>query len=189
MNFIERLNQVHDRLLSPEFLTNAGIGNEIGFYIFDYPPDQELLMRQWLRELPQNLLRRRPDLKFAMQDLFSLLVDYLKSRKLYDKAVAVQKQKGNDSLLAALHGPLDAGRILDYFVKAVRPAEHDFVILHGIGKAWPLIRSHSLLNNLQAVMGRIPLVMFYPGVYDMQGLSLFGRLPSDNYYRAFRLVS
>ena len=37
-------------------------------------------------------------------------------------------------------------------------------------------------------MGHTPLVMFYPGIYDQQSLSLFGKLPAQNYYRAFRLV-
>ncbi|MEP6987881.1 MAG: VWA domain-containing protein, partial [Chloroflexota bacterium] len=37
----QRLNQIKDRLASPELLSNAGLGNEIGFYIFDYPPERE----------------------------------------------------------------------------------------------------------------------------------------------------
>jgi len=30
--------------------------------------------------------------------------------------------------------------------------------------------------------------MFYPGRYDGQALRLFGKIKSDNYYRAFKLV-
>ncbi len=39
-NFYERLNLIKPRLASTELLNNAGLGNEIGFYIFDYPPEQ-----------------------------------------------------------------------------------------------------------------------------------------------------
>ena len=46
--FEERLNKVVDRLVSPELLSNAGLGNEIGFYIFDYPPERELQVRTFL---------------------------------------------------------------------------------------------------------------------------------------------
>ncbi len=56
------------------------------------------------------------------------------------------------------------------------------VLLTGIGKAWPLIRSHSILNNLQPVMGNIPLVAFYPGEYDNAALSLFGKFKDANYW-------
>src|SRR5947209_15608347 len=58
------------------------------------------------------------------------------------------------------------------------------VIVTGIGTAWPLPRTLSLLNNLQPVMGNTPLVVFYPGRYDGQSLSLFGKLKNHNYYRA-----
>ena len=51
-----------------------------------------------------------------------------------------------------------------------------------------MIRTHKLLNNIHAVMGETPIVFFYPGRYDGQHLSLFGKLRGDNYYRAFKLV-
>ena len=62
-----------------------------------------------------------------------------------------------------------------------------------------MLRSHTLLNNLHAIMGQTPLVMFYPGRYDKTTLHLFGKTglvgggPEDrkktaNYYRAFRLI-
>ena len=37
----ERLNQIIPRITSPDFLGSKGLGNEIGFWIFDYPPDRE----------------------------------------------------------------------------------------------------------------------------------------------------
>jgi hypothetical protein len=53
---------------------------------------------------------------------------------------------------------------------------------------FPLLRAHSLLNNLHPVMGSTPLIMFYPGNYDGKSLRLFNKLKSRNYYRAFRLA-
>ena len=38
----ERLNKILARVISDEFLSGGGIGNEIAFYIFDYPPEDEL---------------------------------------------------------------------------------------------------------------------------------------------------
>jgi hypothetical protein len=44
-SFQERLNRIIPRLTSDELLSNSGLGNEIGFYIFDYPPEKELEVR------------------------------------------------------------------------------------------------------------------------------------------------
>jgi len=51
-----------------------------------------------------------------------------------------------------------------------------------------LLRAHNLLNSLHADLGHVPLVLFYPGQYTGKDLTLFNRIPSNNYYRAFKLV-
>jgi len=72
--------------------------------------------------------------------------------------------------------PLDENKIAAQFAEVAEPDQHDLVILSGVGSGWPLLRSHTLLNNLHPIMGRTPLVMFYPGRYDGQSLRLFGKL-------------
>jgi hypothetical protein len=57
-----------------------------------------------------------------------------------------------------------------------------------LGSAWPIIRGHGLLNALHAKVGSVPTVLFYPGEYDGTALKPFGRIESNNYYRAFKLV-
>ena len=52
-----RLNQIMDRITSPEFLSGSGLGNEIGFYIFDYPPEDELTVREYVRFMLENLAK------------------------------------------------------------------------------------------------------------------------------------
>jgi hypothetical protein len=44
----ERLNQIIPRITSPDFLGSKGLGNEIGFWIFDYSPDREMDVRDFL---------------------------------------------------------------------------------------------------------------------------------------------
>ena len=65
--------------------------------------------------------------------------------------------------------------------------EKDVVFLVGVGKAWPVIRSHTVLNNLHSKVDSNALVMFFPGSYTSK-LSLFDEITDDNYYRAFKLV-
>ena len=66
--------------------------------------------------------------------------------------------------------------------------EDSVVFLVGIGKCYPILRSHKVLNNLNQILDHVPVVLFYPGKYDGQELVLFGSIKDDNYYRAFKLV-
>ena len=184
----ERLNQALERLLDANLLGGRGIGNEIGFYIFDYPPEHEMYVRERLAALVRDIRRKKPDLRFSHVNLFDLVIDHLQERGLLEKAVALQQSKGDAALRSALAAPLQAQRLADVFVKKAEPASQDLVLLSGVGSAYPLVRSHNLLNGLHAVMGDTPLVMFYPGRYDGQSLRLFDRVEDENYYRAFRLV-
>jgi len=187
-DFNERLNKILDRITSDDFLHGKGLGNEIPFYAFDYPADRELEVREHIAFLLAQIPKRRPGLRFVHVNLFDLIIRHLKDRGFYDKALDLQKTKGDEALLKALAAPLDAGKLAAVFADEARPAQHDLVLVSGVGSAYPLLRTHNLLNNLHHRMGSTPLVLFYPGVYDGQSLRLFGTLEDKPYYRAFRLV-
>ena len=184
----DRLNEILPKITSDDFLSGKGLGNEIAFYIFDYPPEQELRVRDHVRFLLEHIPKQKPDLRVAHVNLFDLIIDHLKERKLLDRSFQMQRQKGNAALEKALRSPLKAEKLAKIFVDFVRPAEQDLVLVTGVGSVWPLVRTHSLLSNLHPVMKSTPLVMFYPGRYDGQSLRLFGRIKTDHYYRAFKLV-
>ena len=145
-------------------------------------------MREHIAHLLKHLVKKHSEIRVKHINLFELLIDYLKTRNLYEKALKIERQKGDAELLKALKDPLHEEKLADWFGQTIQPQSYDIVLMSGVGSAYPLIRSHGLLNNLPRVMGRIPLVVFYPGKYDGQSLRLFGRLVDNNYYRAFRLV-
>jgi hypothetical protein len=184
----ERLNKILPKLTSDAFLKGQGIGNEIAFHIFDYPPEDELAVRDFVKTMLEHLPKQKPDLKVVQVDLFTFILDYLKSRNLFDRAIQLQREKGDQALKKALAGPLHETKLGARFAEVVRPHENNLVIVSGTGSVWPLLRAHSLLNNLHAVMGKTPLVLFYPGRYDGHSLRLFGKIKGANYYWAFRLV-
>ena len=194
-----RLNQILPKLTSDDFLSTRGIGNEIAFYIFDYAPEDELRVREHIRFLLEHLPKNRPNLRVVHVNIFDFLIHYLKERNLLEKSFRLQREEGNDALLKALKGVLHEEKIARRFADTVKPGEHDLVLMSGIGSVYPLLRSHTLLTNLHAIMGETPLVMFYPGRYDTQTLRLFGKIDltrgsagevkkETNYYRAFRLI-
>ncbi|EHZ2755059.1 DUF1788 domain-containing protein [Vibrio alginolyticus] len=186
----QRLEKVQDRLESDEFLTNKELGGEIGFYIFDYPAEHEIIVREHIDFLTKKLASRSEitGKRFACINLYEMVVELLKSRKLLDRAYKMQFEKGDDALFKALKGPLEQNRFAEFIVKQANVLECDFIILHGLGSVWPIIRGHGLLNALHAKVGNVPTVMFYPGEYDGATLKPFGRIESNNYYRAFKLV-
>ncbi|MDC5753660.1 DUF1788 domain-containing protein [Vibrio europaeus] len=186
----QRLDKVQKKLESDEFLTNKELGGEIGFYIFDYPAEHEITVREHLNYLEKKLATRSQITakRFAHINLFEMVVELLKSRNLLDRAYKMQLEKGDDALFKALKGPLEQNRFAEFIVERANIEECNAIILHGLGSVWPIIRGHGLLNALHAKVGNVPTVMFYPGEYDGAALKPFGRIESNNYYRAFKLV-
>ena len=198
----ERLNKILPRVISDDFLSGSGIGNEIAFHIFDYPPEAEVRVRDFLRTLLDHIPKQKHGLRVKHVNLFDFVLDYLTSRKLLDRVIQMQRDKGDEAVKKALLGPLNVEKkLIPYFCQVARPDQHDLVIVSGVGSVYPLLRTSTLLTNFQNVMGDTPLVVFYPGKYDQVTLRLFGKLrlsaffegegmgkKSENYYRAFRLI-
>lgn len=186
----ERLNQILSKLTSKDLLTNQGLGNEIGFWIFDYPPEDEMTVRGFLQDVILPALdKHQPPLKVASVNLFDLVIGLLEERKLLDKAIEMQRTQGDAKTLESLRRVLKEDKLAERLVAQHDIAELDLLILWNVGAVYPMLRTHTLLSALHAHMKDTPLVMFYPGKYDGYSLRLFSRLKDDHYYRAFRLVS
>jgi hypothetical protein len=181
-----RLDKIMPKIESPDFLKNQGLGNEIGFYVFDYPAESELEVREHLTFMTDKMKKRGKT--FADINLFEIVIEILNSRKLTERAFKVQKDRGDDALFNALKGPLEQNRVAEFIAQKADLENSEFILVHGLGNAWPIIRGHGLLNALHAKVGSVPTVLFYPGEYDGLTLKPFGEIDSNNYYRAFKLV-
>jgi hypothetical protein len=184
----QRLNKIPDTVLSDDFLNKKGLGGDLCFWIFDYAPEYELQVREHIKFLGDHIAKKHSQLKVVNINLLEDMMAYLKERKLLDRALELQKAKGDDALLKALAGPLHMDKFVPFLLKHNNIHDQDLVLLSGVGSVWPLLRAHNLLNSLHADLGHLPLVLFYPGEYTGKDLSLFNRIPSNNYYRAFKLV-
>lgn len=184
----DRLNQIPDKILSSEFLNGQGLGNELGFWIFDYEPEHELAVREYITFLENMLAKKHSHLKVVNINLLQSLVSYLGDRNFIEKAIQMQKSKGDEALLKALKGPLHMDKFAPYLTDKFAATEQDIIFITGVGSVWPLLRAHNLLNSLHSLLGHKPVVLFYPGHYSGQTLSLFGKIPTNNYYRAFWLI-
>ena len=86
-NLQARLDLLLDRIDSPKFQSNDGLGNEIGFWIFDYPANQELLVREHINYMADKLKKRGK--QFEVINLFQVIIDMLQSRNLLERTFII----------------------------------------------------------------------------------------------------
>ncbi|AFY73452.1 protein of unknown function (DUF1788) [Synechococcus sp. PCC 7502] len=181
----QRLNKLDLELRKPQLIENRGIGNEIGFYIFDYDPEHEPVVQEFLPTLKVNL--KRIGFKVTEFNLYQIILNILEERQLLQKAFELESKQGSLGLERSIRPLVRPEQAIAYMQKQIQNDE-DLIFITGVGESYPLMRSHLILNNLHSVLDRKPLVMFFPGAYDGQELKLFNAFRDDNYYRAFSIV-
>ena len=186
MKIEERIDKLNEKLQEDRFLKMKGLGNEVPFYIFDYPPGKELLIRESIAKLKNSFSKK--DINILEINLYELVLGVLFERIPAERIVEYEKKKGSNELLEKLRPMLKIDLVKDKISSLITEGNYNIIFLTGIGNAWPLIRSHKVLNNLQSVISSVPLIVFYPGHYTKYDLSLFGKFKDANYYRAFRLI-
>lgn len=186
----ERLDQAEAMIQTTSFRENKGLGNEVGYYIFDYPPEQELYIRNWVEYVRQKNENSGDDYRIIVFDLYDIVIDILIQKGYLEKCYQFEKTRGFERVSKSISNMLKItssnGLIVNYIKDHI--TEKSVVFITGIGKCYPILRSHTVLNNLHQVVDQVPVVLFYPGKYDGQELVLFGEIKDDNYYRAFKLV-
>ena len=186
----ERFIDLEDRMISVEALTRYGTANDLRFYIFDYAPADELLVRKEIKKLKD----RNPSI--VEFDLYEMMLQIIEDEGYMEDILRMEKDYEKDLLLREVFQTLlsveeEENAFLDKFKNDIEDNGNSIVLITGVGKAFPVVRSHTILNNLQSIFRRNPVVMMYPGRYEIKEkmtLKLFERLDDDNYYRAFPLV-
>lgn len=186
----ERLNEMEDIIEKPKFRENKGLGNEVGYYIFDYRPEDELAVRERIDYILTKNAASSDEYRVVVFDLYQIMIDILEEKGYLEKVYEQEKTRGLERIIKSIGNTLritSTDSLIIEYIKNRIP-EHAIVFIVGIGKCYPILRSHTVLNNLHQVIDNVPVIMFYPGKYDGQELVLFGELKDDNYYRAFKLV-
>ena len=173
-------------LSSPRFLNKEGLGGELPFFIHSFPASKQVEVDSLIQSLLKRLQSDGVDILEI--NLYQLCIDILKRENLFEQIVTQEIKLPKQRLLRMLSGPLSIDSVIIPEVeKRLENASAGIIFLTGIGAAFPIIRSHTILNNLQTLVGDLPLVMFFPGTYNNQSLTLFDLLKDDNYYRAHNL--
>ena len=186
----ERFDLLKQKINSPKFRENRGLGNEVGYYIFDYPAEKELYVREQVDRMYKQSVSSSDEYKIIVFDLYDIMIEILDNKKYLEKCYAMEKKNGFEKVSRAVSNMMKVnstdGMIVHYIQE--HTPEKAIIFITGIGKCYPIIRSHTVLNNLHLVIDNVPVGLVYPGSYDGQELVLFDEIKDDNYYRAFRLV-
>lgn len=186
----EHLFQV---LKSERFLKMQGLGKEVAHFIYDYDPTWALDVAQAKKRIKTKLETEEGIAVFEI-NLYDLCIELLKERNVWDRVLAAEISMDKPDFLKMLQNMLDPQMHLAPAIKArINSETFQILFLTGVGEVFPFVRSHTVLNNLQTVVSDWPMLMFFPGKYDVsatQGsaLVLFGQLKDDSFYRAKRIL-
>ena len=169
----DRLDEMEAAIRKTSFRKGTGRANEVNYWVFDYPPEKEL---EVIAEVSREEIEQ--------------MQEFLEKKRFLEKCYDFEKKNGMERITKAVTNAMkinDNDSLIVQYIKEHTP-ENAIVFLTGIGKCYPILRSHKVLNNLHQAFVRCPVVMFFPGTYNEQELILFNEIKDDNYYRAFRLV-
>ena len=185
-----RLDEMETAIHKPSFRQSSGKANEVNYWVFDYPPERELEVRERIEYMKHKNQKGMDGFELVVFDLYDIIIDFLEDKNFMEKCFDFEKGRGMERIVKAVNNSMkinDDDSVIVRYIKDHTP-ENAVVFLTGIGKCYPVLRSHKVLNNLHQAFVRAPVVMFFPGSYDEQELVLFNEIKDDNYYRAFRLV-
>ncbi len=186
----EKLDLIEMAINKEDFRKNKGLGNEIGYYVFDYEPTEELKVRNHIKYLKKKNNPNITGYELIIFDLYDLMLDFIEEEGLYQACIQMEEEYGLPYLVQSIIELLKIGKSQNSFIKYIEDhtPENAIVFIIGVGKVFPFVRSHNILNELHQVFDRVPVVLFYPGQYDGQKLILFSEFKDDHYYRAFPLI-
>lgn len=131
----QRLDALLPKLQDARLLSNRGIGNEIGFYIFDYDAEYEPLVQRYVDRLKLQLtsspsgfaspsLSEQQDragspiqLILLEIDLYKTILDILSERGVLKKAFELEATKGNAALAKTVAPLVRPDQVIAYIQK------------------------------------------------------------------------
>ena len=191
-DFDRRCESFVAKLNDADFLANKGLGNEAGIFTFCYDPSLEFAARDFFRRVIADSKAGKfgsGDIRANVveRNLYDILLSIAESKRILDRLPEQERKRGSDGLLKQVQ------RIAtpEAYVATLDWSPHnlgDVLLITGVGEAYPFIRVHNVLNNMQSAFRDMPVVVAYPGTFDGGSLSLYGKLKDGNYYRAFDLI-
>lgn len=191
----KRLNVLDEKVHDPDFITSKRKANEVNCWVFDYPPQHEMVVRERIADIVKKNKKGLDSFQIYLYDLYDIVMDYLTEEGFVEKSDEYEEKYGIQQVAKSVKNVLrismDDNLLTDY-IREHTPTDNAVVFLVGVGKCYPILQATEILNkvlyNMPAAYNKVPMIVFYPGTYTEQELILFNKVHEDNYYRAFRIV-
>ncbi|WP_321974023.1 DUF1788 domain-containing protein [Paratractidigestivibacter sp.] len=184
----ESFERIRSRFRDPEFLNCRGLGNEVPFFIYTYDAARELEVRELTDALVRDSEAGKLPSCVHHRDLWDVLMQICEEEDILDDAYELERDEGPDELLEAIQEVATPKAFVETMDFSPHERGRDVLLITGVGKVYPFVRAHDVMEAAQPIIEDIPVVLMYPGVFDGRTLKLFGRLEDGNYYRAFSLL-
>ena len=175
---------VYRKLISPEFGKN--LGGELPLFIQPIPNQGQTELKDQTQRLVNRLVKEN---KTAMSiDLYDLCVTLLEEEDVLETILEEEKNLEQGDIVSTIDSILDIKSVvIPRISEMISEQNPDFAFITGVGRVYPFIRSHCILNNLDELAKQNNIILFFPGEYNNLQLSLFGVISDENYYRGHNL--
>lgn len=175
---------VYQKLVSPDFGQN--LGGELPLFIQQIPVSKQSELTYQANRLVSRLAKQGK--KTIIIDLFDLSVKILDEEGVLQTLLEEEKELDSDAISSTLDSILDIKEVvIPRINEIIQEKAPDFTLITGVGRVYPFMRSHGILNNIEELANESNLVLFFPGDYNNLQLSLFGIISDENYYRGYNL--
>ena len=146
MDLTARLDAMEAAIKKPSFRQSSGKANEVNYWIFDYPPEKELEVRERIEYMKNKNLKGNDEYQLVVFDLYDIIIDFLERKNFVEKCCDFEKKRG-------------FGRIVKAVSNSMKVSENDSLIVRYIQENTPE-NAHNiffkLLRNIGGKRHRLP---------------------------------
>lgn len=184
----EKFSFIHKVVSQERFIRMEGLSGDIPFWIAPYDVKAEQQVNTEIGNLVKKLSNE--GIRALAVDLFELSCELVEEHIGLEDMFALEQNMEKLFFIDALQSSINIHeRFIPAISERIAAENPSMLFIKGVGRVFPFIRSHIVLNNLQSAVKNIPTLMFFPGEYSGKSLKLFNLLEDDNYYRANNIFS
>ena len=162
----ERFAEMDEKIKVPSFRQSTGKANEVNYWVFDYPPEQELEVRSHIEWLKKHNRKGFDDYELIIYDLYDIIIDRLTEKGFIEKTKKLESRGGIQRVVTAIQRMLritDKDNYLVHYMEEHTP-ENAVVLITGIGKCYPILEAPEVFNkvlyNLPQKFAATPVILY-----------------------------
>lgn len=198
------VSELYDKLCSDKFQDPANSDLFYNFFVYLYPADREMEMREQIADIKEKILRPTNNIDVLTLDIFEEFCHFLHSKRFgnefpskLDFYLDLDKTD-SDAAMEGLGIDANGKAFLQYLherimqhVSIVDKFKRPYVFMYGLGNIYPYLRASTLLSKYESLNDtqRYKIILFYPGEQDGSSFRLFNTLGDNHAYRAIVLMN